>query len=199
MLQRQKGVWRIKDNSSVWKDLLRLKAPAKALNLVWRALANCLPIMTQLQTKHVPVQVWCPVCNEEPETIPHNLVTCTFASQCWMVLRSDNLWVQNMEFRSWMSAILSSGTDKQRAESVMLCWVVWRARNDLVWNKKFSTVNKVVASAKKNLTQWILAQSISSHTLLQPHAKGDGSMFWVKPQPNTVKVSVDAAIFEDRE
>ncbi|KAL8157121.1 hypothetical protein AgCh_001998 [Apium graveolens] len=32
----------------------------------------------------------------------------------------------------------------------------------------------------------------------KPEANGDGVTSWAKPQPNTVKVSVDAAIFEDR-
>ncbi|WOG89983.1 hypothetical protein DCAR_0209224 [Daucus carota subsp. sativus] len=199
MLQRQKGAWGAEDNFNVWQALWRLKVPPKALNLVWRALSHCLPTMTQLQLKHVPVQVWCPVCKEEPETILHSLVTCTFAWQCWLALRVNISWDQNMDFSSWMNIVLSTGTSKQRAEAVMLCWAIWRARNDLIWNQKFSTVNKVVAAAKQNLTQWILAQSRSSHTLLQPQVKGDGGTIWVKPQPNTVKVSVDAAIFEDKE
>lgn len=33
---------------------------------------------------------------------------------------------------------------------------------------------------------------------LQPHIEGDGATVWVKPLPNTFKVSVDAAVFEDR-
>ncbi|XP_074377686.1 uncharacterized protein LOC141719203 [Apium graveolens] len=98
-----------------------------------------------------------------------------------------------------MGEVLKSGTVKQRAESVTLFWAIWRARNDLVWNQKSSTVNKIVASAKQSLTQWILAQNRSYNTLLQPQVKGDGVSYWVNPQLNTFKVSVDPAIFEDRE
>ncbi|XP_074369771.1 uncharacterized protein LOC141711268 [Apium graveolens] len=88
---------------------------------------------------------------------------------------------------------------QQRAEYITLCWAIWRARNDLVWNQKFSSINKIVAAAAKQyLTQWTIAQSRSSSTLLQPQSNGDGVTSWAKPQPNTVKVSVDAAIFEDR-
>lgn len=35
--------------------------------------------------------------------------------------------------------------------------------------------------------------------LLQPTKEGDGAITWVKTQPNVVKVTVDAAIFADRE
>lgn len=33
---------------------------------------------------------------------------------------------------------------------------------------------------------------------LQPHVEGDGATIWVKPKQNLIKVSVDAAVFEDR-
>ncbi|XP_074357944.1 uncharacterized protein LOC141697454 [Apium graveolens] len=52
------GVWNIVDNSSIWKLLWRIKAPPKSLNVVWRALSGCLPTMSQLQSKHVPVEHW---------------------------------------------------------------------------------------------------------------------------------------------
>lgn len=51
----------------------------------------------------------------------------------------------------------------------------------------------------KNLTQWTISQSRSSIALLQLQVDGDRAFIQVKSQPNTVKVSVDAVIFEDRE
>lgn len=72
----------------------------------------------------------------------------------------------------------------RRAEIVTLCWAIWRARNEMVWNKKASTVNRVVAMAREYLTQWKTAQVRSTTVLLQPMADGDGAMTWVKPQRN---------------
>ncbi|XP_074342100.1 uncharacterized protein LOC141679517 [Apium graveolens] len=94
---------------------------------------------------------------------------------------------------------MASNDNKQRAEVVVVCWAIWRARNDLVWNQKFSTPNRVVAAAKQFLTQWKLSQSRSNVALNQPQVEGDGASSWVRPQTNSVKVSTDAAIFEDRE
>lgn len=68
----------------------------------------------------------------------------------------------------------------------------------MIWNQKISTINRIVASAKQYLAQWNIAQNRSFMVSLQPHTEGDGALYWVKPQPNTVKVSVDAAIFDDR-
>ena len=55
-----------------------------------------------------------------------------------------------------------------------LCWAIWRARKDLVWNQKFSSVNKIVAAAKHRLTQFTIALSRSSSILLEPQANRDG-------------------------
>lgn len=82
LLQRQKEAGHTFDNSNLWKVLWRIKAPAKVLYMVWRALSRCLPTKKILRTKHVPVSEICPVCNGDEETIIHALVSCPFAAQC---------------------------------------------------------------------------------------------------------------------
>lgn len=59
-------------------------------------------------------------------------------------------------------------------------------------------INRIVVAAKQGLAQWNIAQINSSMALFQPQVTRDGASFWVKPQPNIVKISVDVAIFEDR-
>lgn len=71
MLQERKGKWNSQTNHEIWKILWNTKAPPKVLNLVWRALAGCLPTMVDLHYKRVAVQVKCPVCDEDNETINH--------------------------------------------------------------------------------------------------------------------------------
>lgn len=61
-LQAQRGQWNILDNDSIWRKMWRIKAPPKALNTVWRAFSSCLPTLTKLRHKQVPVQRVCPVC-----------------------------------------------------------------------------------------------------------------------------------------
>lgn len=74
LIQEQKGAWSDDLNRDFWKKLWNVKAPPKALHLVWRAVSHCLPTKTILQRKHVGVDDICPVCNEEAETIFHSLV-----------------------------------------------------------------------------------------------------------------------------
>lgn len=69
----------------------------------------------------------------------------------------------------------------------------------MVWNKKKLLVNKVVADAMEYLTQRKEAQGRCFSISFQSLRVGDGAVSWVKPQRNTVKVTVDAAIFKDQD
>lgn len=90
MLQTQKGAWNAQENERVRRIFWNIKAPQKTLNLVWRALSDCLPMLTQLQLKRVPVHDdMCQVCQEAAESIVYSLVTCQFARQCWKILLPD--------------------------------------------------------------------------------------------------------------
>lgn len=86
MLQERKGKWSSQANHGIWKMLWKIRAPPKVLNLVWHALAGCLPTLVELHYKHVSIKVRCPVCGNDNETISHAFIQCQFARQCWQVL-----------------------------------------------------------------------------------------------------------------
>lgn len=131
-LQILNGRWQDDYQSKIWRTLWRIKAPPKALNLVWRALSNCLPTLTSLFSKHVSVQVWCPVCQEGIETVMHSLVSCPRANQCWWTINLGTSSNQHTDFKVWIEEVLNVGSENSKAEVVTLCWAIWRARNDLI-------------------------------------------------------------------
>ncbi|XP_074348990.1 uncharacterized protein LOC141688433 [Apium graveolens] len=175
----------------------RIKAPPKVLNLIWRALSGCLPTNVMLQQRHVPVLSICPVCEGENETICHALVLCPVAIQCWQKAFPEICTVSGVDFFSWFDQVLSRLNAARSAEAATLCWAVWNARNDKVWKQRKARINAVVSSATQYLKQWKEAQSRSSILLSQPFLVGDGVSLWVKPQEETIKVSVDAAVFSE--
>ncbi|XP_063939145.1 uncharacterized protein LOC135148333 [Daucus carota subsp. sativus] len=95
--------------------------------------------------------------------------------------------------------VFDSEDSSKCAQVFMVCWTIWRARNDLVWNQKYTKVGRIVAEAMQHLTQWNIAQSRWSQASLRPDVEGDGASVWARPLPNKVKVSVDAAVFNDRD
>lgn len=157
LLQAQKNEWRLSDEASIWKILWRIKAPPQTLNLVWRALTYCLPTLVQLQQKHVNVGILCPVCSMDIETVEHAIFLCPFAVKCWSVLNNAIKCETGLNVSQWLENTLVSSNKEHRAEVVTLCWAIWRARNEKVWNKKTSTVNRVMAEANQYLIQWKMA------------------------------------------
>lgn len=78
-----------------------------------------------------------------------------------------------------------------------ICWVIWKARNELIWNNKHTQTSVAIASAKIYLVQWRNAQRSSLKALFPTLMVGDGAVSWVKPQETIMKVTVDARTFSE--
>ncbi|XP_074351477.1 uncharacterized protein LOC141690587 [Apium graveolens] len=157
-----------------------------------------LPTLIQIQQKRVPVNVQCPIYLNGEESITHCLVNCPFARMCWDIVLPDAQVSQIGTFEGWLGEVFQRNNHNKCAEVVTVCWAIWRHRNDVVWNKRYSNVNRVVALAKQYLLQWKFAQVNYSNASSRCEVQGDGAITWVRPQGNSIKVTVDAALFTDR-
>ena len=153
LLQTRRGHWNMEENDKIWQTLWSIKAPPKVLNLVWRALSDCLHTLTQLHQKHVPIQVICPICQEEEDSIVHTLVNCSFARQCWATMFPNIQFQMATCFRTWLQVMFNTCSNAEYAEVVTLCLSIWRSRNDVVWNQRHTKIYKTVADAKQHLIQ----------------------------------------------
>lgn len=138
----------------------------------------------------------CPMCNDESETVLHSLLQCSFARECFQVL---NVNVSHSEINSlgdWLLLIFDQCSSTEINKVAMLCWMIWKVRNELVWNQKSKGVSNVVESASMVLNQWQIAQDKSFVNHLSFMTQDDGFEHWRLPMANRVKVNVDAAIFE---
>ncbi|XP_062112948.1 uncharacterized protein LOC133824099 [Humulus lupulus] len=128
-----------------------------------------------LQMKHVAVNVLCPLCNTDRESICHVLVSCSFAQACWHRLGIGCIPTPQGIFSSWLSSILSLYSREKRQWAVMLLWALWKSRNDLVWQQRGSEVDEVIVLAKTVLNQWISAQDRSFDLSMGLVTQTDGS------------------------
>ncbi|XP_062118364.1 uncharacterized protein LOC133831980 [Humulus lupulus] len=179
------------DHSGFWRQLWRLKVPHKVKNLLWRVVLGCLPTKSQLHLKHVTIDMYCPSCNMVVESIYHNLVSYSFSQDVWGILILD-VKVGDFEvFDVWLDAILQRFDHNRVGKITTVCWALWRARNNLVWNKKGVTVTALVTLALLCLENWTNAQDINFDVSIESLLPGDGSDHWVKPHENTIKVNID--------
>lgn len=146
-----------------------MKALHKVLNFIWCALSNCLPTMVMLPQKYVPIGCVCPVCRGEDDTIFHALVACPFAAQYWQIVIYGIQLVEEIYLFQWWEQILEFCNNNWRAEIATICWAIWKASNDLVWNKKQAQTNIMIASTKMylmHLTKNFLRNSMNNNSYL---------------------------------
>ncbi|KAM6586543.1 hypothetical protein CsatA_009148 [Cannabis sativa] len=195
-LQKDKGYWYDDQTASFWNKLWSLKVPPKIANLLWRACTECLPTLVQLRIKKVVSFVLCPLCQTEEESTLHSLVTCTVVQQCWNRVGIGTSATPDMSFLQWCSSQFQAVSGDQQCLIAVVCWAVWGARNNLVWQKKLFNPVNVVAFATKYLDQWKNARNSNLDTSRSDFQFGDGNEHWTPPNGNSIKINVDAALFD---
>lgn len=194
MLQRNLGRWTEDEENKIWRGLWKLQIPEKVKVFLWRALNGCLPTKCNLRTRSIETDEVCPFCRVDKETTAHCFIHCIFARSCWDVVcpevNVDNL----LTFNGWFTYVFDNL--KERMDKISLvCWGIWRARNDVVWNNKLARKETVVTNAITYLTQWKEVQKLEKTVTPTPVLSTGSTERWSKPDDGCVKVNCDATIF----
>ncbi|XP_074349748.1 uncharacterized protein LOC141689374 [Apium graveolens] len=197
LLQDLKPNQNTSPSSGFWKRLWNLKIPPKVKNFLWRASTNCLPTKDLLQQKRIPVNILCPICHDTSETILHCLVLCPFAEICWTRVHVQPIHGVFHSFCEWLLLLFEQLDKKEVHISVMVCWMLWKHRNELVWNQRSLEISKILESACSILNQWNSVQDKTYDRFMAYMNHNDGDEHWHTPMTNRVKINVDAAIFDD--
>ncbi|XP_062104232.1 uncharacterized protein LOC133815403 [Humulus lupulus] len=166
LLQKNKLPVSSAENLAFWKNLWQLDIPPKVKNFL--------------------------CCRES--TI-HILVSCSFSRNCWRYIGISVESEVDLSFPSWFSQILSKPHGPSLNLIPMLCWALWKSRNDLIWNQRSMEVAEIVSLARNSLSQWKSAQDRTFDLSLGLVLSSDGNAIWSPPPPGFIKVNSDAALF----
>ncbi|XP_060965665.1 uncharacterized protein LOC115720502 [Cannabis sativa] len=158
-LQVLNGRWSRGDNLGLWRKLWNMKIPAKFYVFLWRACRNNLPTRISLKVKQVDVPLLYRHRHLEDETVEHVLDDCSFSRQCWQHFNSSLSGSAGALFSDWFLSMASNFSSSSLGSVVVICWALWKARNELVWNNKQPLANVVVQSALAYFDQWKSAKS----------------------------------------
>ena len=177
---------------------MEFEDPTKGLKTLYGAASsNCLPTKDMLRVKRVQVNELCPVCNNFPESALHIIVLCPHAVASWEKIDSLKAQSSCASFVEWLGKVFMQHRNEDLAVMVMVCWMLWKNRNEVVWNQHSLEPKEVVESALSVLNQWKCVQDRTFDHFLGYMSYEDGDEHWSKPLINSVKVNVDAAIFEE--
>ncbi|XP_074351743.1 uncharacterized protein LOC141690886 [Apium graveolens] len=146
--------------------------------------------------KHVNVNVVCALCNSEVETVNYLLLECSFAKSCWGMVGTRNDNTTQVSFSDWALNDYNVWSSDERQMGVMLCWTIWKCRNDLMWNQKCMEVAEAVHSTRVALSQWKEAQDKFLDRSWELLNSDDGDELWTPPTENTTKINTDAAVYD---
>lgn len=102
---------------------------------LWRASINCLPTKDQVRLKRVQVNAFCPICNDHYETVLRSLVLCPFAVSTWAKISEQLVVGDFATFTDWLQLIFEQQSKDNVLLVVMVCWMLWKNKNDLIWNQ----------------------------------------------------------------
>lgn len=156
-------------DEELWKLLWKIEAPEKVRILMWRICNNILPVANRLSTKGVAINTTCAVCLQQEESTFHCIFDCSVAREVWKTCPL------NIEVEHWPTLsvkdnvllVLHSYPPEFHGLFAMLCWGIWGARNNKIWNNKGLTPTSIVHQSTRSFSEFREARKGLTQPLTQ--------------------------------
>lgn len=153
----------------MFQDLWSTLAPSKVVAFGWRVLINRLATKDNLALRNVlPVEeaLSCVSCGSNEESSLHLFLHCDLASAVWLDLMRWlgevyliplNLFIH---WECWKAAGINKMVRKGRGLIwLATIWVLWKARNDKIFNGVNYVAVDIVETVKVLSWRWILSRT----------------------------------------
>lgn len=107
------------------------------------------------------------------------------------------IFLKKIDILKHEHVVFSSFSSDHCQQVVVICWALWRIRNDWLWNKKRGLILNVLFLALLTLDKWKQAQSKFLPQVVAFLSEADGAVRWLPPTEGMLKVNLDAAIFAE--
>jgi hypothetical protein len=158
----------------IYQNLWKSPAPSKVSSFVWQLLHDRVPTRNNLVIRQViteGLESVCPLCGLELETSEHLFMYCNVATKVWQDIF---LWL-NIPFDrphsvfSILNCVLAAGNPKGNKGRMMIAcavfWMLWKFRNQAVFDNGSSSVVELVEGVKVASWKWWLARTKNSQCL----------------------------------
>jgi hypothetical protein len=159
----------------VFQGIWKSAAPLKVTAFSWQTLHDKIPTRRNLHRRGVIADVAatrCIFCGAVSETSVHLILHCRLASGVWYkVCRWLDFYFVNPPslFISFASFLGFTSSEKRKKGLSMIwhavVWVIWKVRNDLIFNNKSITEEEVVDLVKVSAWRWFLGR-LTKHPCL---------------------------------
>ncbi|XP_072084658.1 uncharacterized protein [Arachis hypogaea] len=196
------------DWREIWEAIWRLPVPQKVRMFLWKAVHRILPVNTNLHQRRITTTLTCSICQEEDETIEHALLLCPWTRAVWFGsniqivptaynVRSFGEWIMDKIKR--IKTELGSEQEKTLCKLGCVCWCIWKARNQHIFQQTEISSQKVIIQSEYLTAEFHKATQESSIANSLDTGRGGvrKRITWRPPPKNRLKVNTDAAFHKD--
>lgn len=153
--------WEVSPTASfTWQS----KAPLRCRFFNWLALKNICWTSDRLARRGLPHQTSCPMCNQQQETMHHLMLECSFAKLIWLAMSRLTNTVefqprQDEPLEQWCIRQYGASTNRKahRAKCLLVMWIIWKQRNDVVFNGATPSIQRTMQRIQEEGKLWAKA------------------------------------------
>jgi len=155
----------------VFANMWDSPAPSKVVAFAWRVLLNRIPTKGNLAFRNVlppETSLLCVMCNRKEESALHLFLHCDMAALVWLklMLWLDCLFLSPPNLFIHWECWSVRGRNKKVKKGLWLIWhttiwVLWKARNDTIFNGQTFEVDELVEEIKVLSWRWLLHRTHS--------------------------------------
>jgi hypothetical protein len=161
----REDVWG-EEEKGVFEDMWKSPVPSKVVAFAWKALRNRIATKDNLVIRNVlPPETsnLCVLCNRDEESTRHLFLHCEVARSVWlrlMVWMNCSFITPPNLFVHW-DCWCGEGGNKKVINGLRLVWhtavwLLWKARNDKIFNNSNCEVEELVENIKVLSWRWML-------------------------------------------
>lgn len=146
----------------LYQAIWQVQTIPKIQNFLWRALSNCLAVGSNMSRKRLTRFPECPRCGFREETVNHVLFQCPFARLVWALSPLAPLFYHvptDSLYSNFASCLLMDSPEGREVHSQhaiwpWLIWRLWKARNEICFDKFREDAQQVMSKAYQDFKEW---------------------------------------------
>lgn len=118
----------------LWSMIWKLKVPTKVRDFVWRACWDIIPHGVNISKNGIKDYLSCLRCGKD-ESLLHMLRDCSWVHDVWKVVDFSFPSLSFGSFRDVLDCVGASHGQASVERFVVICWNVWKARNEVIYER----------------------------------------------------------------
>ncbi|CAN1189723.1 Putative ribonuclease H protein At1g65750 [Linum perenne] len=177
-----------------WNTVWQWSGPGRVQYFLWLLSHGKILTNSERKIRHMTEDESCPRCKAAEETITHALRDCPYAANVWNLLGynyADPLR-QGINSNSWVNLLL---THEKSLEVGIASWLLWKARNDLVFNGANDSANSLVARIRNWIMTITNAGTQQDIIGARTHDRIRTDVAWEPGEAGWVVLNTDGSVF----